>query len=98
MLASRRPEQLVRFGDDGPQNDIAFRSFGTRRPGFELFWRSLFNLLGKHRLFGTNFFCRLVLTQSLEGGLANHSVGGPTREFNLGDQLWLDPGDVFASA
>src|SRR3954469_9549086 len=64
----------------------------------ELFGRGRFKLFQRHRLFGPNLFRRLILAKTLEGCLPNHAVASPTRELNLGDQLRLDPGDVFCSA
>src|SRR5215203_704970 len=84
-LAIRGPKQLVRFGDDRAQHDIALRTVDMGRSVFELLWSRLIKLLRGYRLFRANFFGWLVLTQSLKGRLSDHSVASPTCEFNFGD-------------
>src|SRR4051812_17168533 len=64
----------------------------------ELLGCGRFKLFRPHCLFSSNLFRRLVLSKALEGALPHHSVASPTGELNLGDQLRLDPGDVFCSA
>src|SRR3954451_13081027 len=49
-------------------------------------------------MFGVHFGCGLVFTQTLECGLADHAVPGPSGKLDLGDQAGFDPSDVFVFA
>src|SRR5262249_60692783 len=47
--------------------------------------------LSLHRRFRLDLVGRLVLTQTLECGLADIAVGGEAGEFDLRDELWPEP-------
>src|SRR6187399_3275128 len=69
-----------------------------RSSRLELLGRGGRKLFQRHRLLSPNVFRGLVLAKSLEGSLPNHAVASPPGKLNLGDQLRMDPGDVFCSA
>src|SRR4026209_2384627 len=99
-----RPQRLVGLGDRYAHHDVGFvaRSRTTRRAACLAYTlrRRLFHccFLRVGGSLGDDLTRRLLLTQPLESSLAHVPRACPAREFDLGDQLRLDPLHVATAA
>ena len=75
---------------DGDAHDDGGDGFGCFAPGIGRRRRQL-GILQRDRILGPDFFGRLVLAKTLEGGLADHARAGPAGKLDFSDENGLHP-------